>query len=105
MSKNRSNNEYIKSIAFIANLFESNEFKNILKVLNSPDKIYSYVKNLEKNSADNVISVSKPRKIVYVCVFFGGSLHIHILLLRSLKLNLRGKGTAFKLRLTGFYWY
>ena len=35
MSKSHYNSNHIKSIAFIANLFENNEFTNILKILNS----------------------------------------------------------------------
>nr|WP_240326135.1 hypothetical protein [Borrelia miyamotoi] len=41
-------------------------------------KIYSYIENVEKNSTDNVISVSKPGKIVYVFACPVGVAHTYI---------------------------
>ncbi|AYE36277.1 PTS fructose transporter subunit IIA [Borrelia turcica IST7] len=78
MSKSQQGNDHIKSIAFIAQLFETDEFKNILKNVNNSDEIYSYIENIEKSSTDDVVTYSGSKKIVAVSACPVGIAHTYI---------------------------
>ncbi|UER67584.1 fructose-specific PTS transporter subunit EIIC [Borrelia sp. BU AG58] len=78
MSKGQQGSDHIKSIAFIAQLFENDDFKNILKSSNHPDEVYSYIEKIEKTHTDNVVTYSGGGKIVAVSACPVGVAHTYI---------------------------
>ncbi|QMU99189.1 PTS fructose transporter subunit IIA [Borrelia sp. A-FGy1] len=101
MSKNQQGNDHIKSIAFIAQLFENDDFKNILKNVNSPDEIYSYMENVEKSSyRDDIVVYSESKKIVAVSSCPVGIAHTYIAA-RKIETEARKQGYKVKVETQG----
>ncbi|UPA17897.1 fructose-specific PTS transporter subunit EIIC [Borrelia puertoricensis] len=100
MSKSQQGNDHIKSIAFIAKLFESDDFKNMLKVLKSADEIYSYIENVERSSIADTASVSKSEKIVAVCACPVGIAHTYIAA-KKLEVEAKRQGYFLKVETQG----
>ncbi|BCR21836.1 fructose-specific PTS transporter subunit EIIC [Borrelia sp. HM] len=101
MSKDHHNNNHVKSISFIANLFENNEFTNILKILNSSHEIYSYIKNVESNSTYNVAgNFFNSGRIVSVCACPVGVAHTYIAA-KKLEIEAKRQGYSIKIETQG----
>ena len=100
MSKSQQGNDHIKSIAFIAQLFENDEFKNILKNVNNSDEIYSYIENIEKSSTDDVVTYSGSKKIVAVSACPVGIAHTYIAA-KKIETEARKQGYGVKVETQG----
>ncbi|AHH10577.1 PTS sugar transporter subunit IIA [Borrelia coriaceae] len=100
MSKTQQGDNHIKSIAFIAKLFESDNFKNVLRVMNSPDEIYSYVESVEGNSREDTVNISKSEKIVAVCACPVGIAHTYIAA-KKLEAEAKKQGYSIKVETQG----
>ncbi|WP_445435971.1 fructose-specific PTS transporter subunit EIIC [Candidatus Borreliella tachyglossi] len=100
MSKGQQGNEHIKSIAFIAKLFENDDFKNILKTVNNPDEIYAYVENVEKATTEDVVSSSRSEKIVAVSACPVGIAHTYIAA-KKIEAEAKKQGYSIKVETQG----
>ncbi|AAX16916.1 fructose-specific PTS transporter subunit EIIC [Borrelia hermsii] len=100
MSKSQQGGAHIKSIAFIAKLFENDDFKNMLKVINSPDEIYSYIENVDKTFTDDTSNASKLEKVVAVCACPVGVAHTYIAA-KKLEVEVKRQGYNIKVETQG----
>ncbi|UGQ17203.1 fructose-specific PTS transporter subunit EIIC [Borrelia sp. RT1S] len=100
MSKSQQGNDHIKSIAFIAQLFENDEFKNILKKSNNPSEVYSYIENIEKSSTDDTVTYSGVKKIVAVSACPVGIAHTYIAA-KKIENEARKQGYGIKVETQG----
>lgn len=78
MSKKQQGNEHIKSIAFIAKLFEDDAFKNALSGIVTADDIYYYMENVHRKVKEEVFGATKKEKIVAVTACPVGVAHTYI---------------------------
>ncbi|WP_024653868.1 fructose-specific PTS transporter subunit EIIC [Borrelia persica] len=100
MSKDQQGTEHIKSIAFIARLFEDDDFKNFLKDKNNPDEIYSYIENVENNCSEGDIGIHKSDKILAVCACPVGIAHTYIAA-KKLEFEAKRQGYDIKIETQG----
>ncbi|ACH93352.1 fructose-specific PTS transporter subunit EIIC [Borrelia duttonii] len=100
MSKDQQGTGHIKSIAFIARLFENDDFKNFLKNGNNSDEIYSYIKNVENNYLESDFSISRTENILAVCACPVGIAHTYIAA-KKLEVEAKRQGYSIKVETQG----